>query len=302
VAVAINVPNRQPQADPLEKLANALNIARQGFGIYTDLKGLEQAKQKFELEKKAMDRQSSGVVQPLDLIKAGVGDVSETPGKGMLPIEMQTPEGPVLRYVKPKSGESPLESLIKSQQSQKNQLDIAKSQKDLANPYNQLNEADKKIVLDSASKLSDTAAIKDSMDGVLEILDDPNIPYEQKMAQAKSSLKLINSATLNSPDAVGKDEADRAAAFISPSLKNALPGRQGAVLTPDLGSFTEQLRNMSNSLGSKAGKLKARVESGTGSPLRTAIGGETRKKATGGDLSLEQLMAEKERRKKTAGR
>jgi hypothetical protein len=46
VAVAINVPNRQPQADPLEKLANALNVARQGVGIYTDLKGVEIARAK----------------------------------------------------------------------------------------------------------------------------------------------------------------------------------------------------------------------------------------------------------------
>lgn len=49
--VAVNMPN-QKQADPLDKLANALNIARQGFGIYTDLKAVEQAKaQKAEEDK-----------------------------------------------------------------------------------------------------------------------------------------------------------------------------------------------------------------------------------------------------------
>lgn len=44
--VAVNMPGRQPQPDPLDKLANALNVAKTGFGIYSDMKMLESVKSK----------------------------------------------------------------------------------------------------------------------------------------------------------------------------------------------------------------------------------------------------------------
>ena len=55
MAVSINMPSKRQDADPLEKLANALNIARQGFGIYTDLKGLEIARSAKSEEQKKRD-------------------------------------------------------------------------------------------------------------------------------------------------------------------------------------------------------------------------------------------------------
>lgn len=41
--VSINMPTRQQQADPLEKVANAVSIAKSIYGIYADSKQLDQA-------------------------------------------------------------------------------------------------------------------------------------------------------------------------------------------------------------------------------------------------------------------
>lgn len=48
--MAIIMPSQQ--SDPLDKLAQALTVARQGFGIYTDLKSLEEKK----LEREALNK------------------------------------------------------------------------------------------------------------------------------------------------------------------------------------------------------------------------------------------------------
>ncbi len=42
--VSINVPSRRDEKDPLDKLATALQIAKTGFGIYTDLQLVDEAK------------------------------------------------------------------------------------------------------------------------------------------------------------------------------------------------------------------------------------------------------------------
>ncbi len=54
--VAIQMPNQQQKADPLEKLSNALNIARQGFGIYTDISSLNAAKEQRKVENARADK------------------------------------------------------------------------------------------------------------------------------------------------------------------------------------------------------------------------------------------------------
>lgn len=50
--VSINMPQRKQEADPLEKLANAVGIAKSIYGIYADSKTLDQA-----LADKAKDRE-----------------------------------------------------------------------------------------------------------------------------------------------------------------------------------------------------------------------------------------------------
>lgn len=57
--VAVISPGRREEKDPLDKLAQALNIARTGFGIYTDLKGIEdlKARRDAEAEQKKKDNE-----------------------------------------------------------------------------------------------------------------------------------------------------------------------------------------------------------------------------------------------------
>ncbi len=272
--VSVNMPQRQQQDDPLEKLANALNIARQGFGIYTDMKGLEELKRKNAEALKQQEVENAQKDRGLDIQERSI-----LLGKG-------------------DEGRRQLEQSKIAAEIAKIKAETSKVGKESSDPYKLLSVPDQEIVKDSAKKYSDSAAIKDSMDEVVTMLRDPSLTYDQKLAQAKGSLKLINSAHQASPDAVGKEEAERAAAFISPSLTNALPGRQGAVWKPDLEAFTQQLEGLSGALGNKAGKLKGRIESATGSPLRSAVQSAAPKQPAG--PSLEELMAEKERRSKKA--
>ena len=125
-------------------------------------------------------------------------------------------------------------------------------------PGPSLSKEEMELRKQSVKKYSDILNIKDSIDSVLEILKDPSQPYEQKLATARSSLKLINTAAVSSPDAVGTDEAKRLAAFLEPSLKNMLPGQAGAVWKPKVDEFTIQLDNISKGLLFRAEKAKER--------------------------------------------
>jgi hypothetical protein len=300
--VAVISPQKQVERDPLDTLALALNVVNTVHKIKTDNRALEDAKlqraeqsKKTGLESKALENQINGTVTPVELIKAGVSDIQDKPGKGLVGISIQTPEGPVVKYVKPKSGESPLGELAKGLGITKDKMAIAKAQKEAADPFNNLSGPDKEIVNDSAKKYSNTAMMKDSLDEVRTILADPNVPYEQKMIAAQGSLKLVNSASLNSPDVVGAEEARRAGAFLNPSMTNMLPGRAGPAFSPDLEGFTKQLDLIATGLGSKAEKLKGRIESATGAPLKSAAGGAP--KAPPPPVHpIEDLKAERARR------
>lgn len=68
--VAINMPQRQPPADPLEKLASVLQLAKAGFGIAADMKTLDAERdrkktldKKTELEIKKMEGEQANAAQ-----------------------------------------------------------------------------------------------------------------------------------------------------------------------------------------------------------------------------------------------
>lgn len=191
------------------------------------------------------------------------GKILEPGDDGLLKFKGWDPgflEGYAKMY-QAKSEANPLAQAIKG-------ADLQKKLKEINDPTFSMSEPEKKMALDSASKLSDTLTIKDSMDGVIGVLDDPNVSEEQKVIAAKGALKLINSATLSSPDAVGKDEAERAGSFISPGLMNLMPGQPGPgpLSKPNVEAFAEQLKIMSKNLGSKAGSLQKRsgIKQGSG--------------------------------------
>ena len=66
--VSINMPQRRQEADPLEKLATALQIAKTGFGIAADMKTLEAARQ----EKAQKDKLTGLQIQSLENEQKGI--------------------------------------------------------------------------------------------------------------------------------------------------------------------------------------------------------------------------------------
>jgi len=319
----ISPPQRREEEDGLDKLAKALTIARLGFGIYSDTQSLGAAKQKAKQEQDLFARQMSGEVDPIDVLKAG-GQVSDEESPGALAMTIRGEDGPVVKYVKPKSGEgmSPLAAAMQMEEFRGKKLTNKKTQQDLDakdQPFNQLSEPDKEIVRDTAKKFADTAAMKESMDQVLSILEDPNIPQDQKTIAALGSLKLVNSASLNSPDVVGVEEAKRAGAFLNPSAGNWLPGQPGPgpFSPPNVKAYTQQLRMMSDGLGTKAQSMKSRIESAGGQPLRSALAeGVSRKNVVKSDqpysldvvqyakahnISLQRALGIKEKRMSEIG-
>lgn len=200
-----------------------------------------------EFEKQELDRYKRET-----MTKAALeGREAQFDDSGLLAKAPRIPEE--IEYLKAKSEADPFKQMIKGFQAKK-------LQKEVEDPTFGMSEPEKKVALDSAAKLSDTLSIKDSMDGIIANLRDANISPEQKVAAARSAIKLINSATLNSPDAVSTEEAERAASFITPSVKNWLPGNPGPgpMAKPDVGAFAKQLELMSKNLGSKAGGLQKR--------------------------------------------
>jgi hypothetical protein len=102
--VSINMPQRQQQADPLEKLATALQIAKTGFGIAADLKTLEEAKatkaaetKLRESQQKKLDREEGEAAEdnnPNSPIMASIRETAKRRGlilpEGMTPKQART--------------------------------------------------------------------------------------------------------------------------------------------------------------------------------------------------------------------
>ena len=79
--VAVIQPNQQRQADPLEKLETALNIAKAGFGIVADMKAINEAKLKRAKEEEKLDldlKEAKRKDQEADAENATTGPVLDT--------------------------------------------------------------------------------------------------------------------------------------------------------------------------------------------------------------------------------
>jgi hypothetical protein len=97
--VSINMPQRQQQADPLEKLAMALNIAKTGFGIAADMKTLESAKQ----EKIAKDKLVGLQTTALENEQKGIltGEKRATIMKDLVPAKEGEKNAFMMQYTGP---------------------------------------------------------------------------------------------------------------------------------------------------------------------------------------------------------
>lgn len=132
--VSINMPSRQPQADPLEKLATALNIAKTGFGIMSDMGALNDLKAKRESAAKQQDIENQQKNRGLDLQEQafimGKGD-EETQGlnKSKMRAEIAKLNAEALK----KGTGDPLADEMKQTRLQKMKEDANKSTNDQSN-------------------------------------------------------------------------------------------------------------------------------------------------------------------------
>lgn len=247
---------------------------REGLITYQTMSNLKQQKQqadqlmKIQMAEKGLIQQANPFSGQDEVIKDPEAIKREKQKeylgyreKGLIPVEDPDTHDiidvkPDKEYLSAKFDADPYASALKGLTLQEKSAEVKRK---AADPFSAMSEAEQVVAKDSAKKLSDTQTIKDSMDEVIKILNDPKVSAEQKMVAAQGSLKLVNSASLNSPDVVGTEEAKRAGALLNPSMMNALPGRQGAVLMPDVKAFTQQLENISNSMQNRAGLLGKRA-------------------------------------------
>lgn len=204
--VAIIQPNRKEEDDPLEKVANALNIARHGFGIYADMQGLEAAKVQREQEAKikglqagAMEDERAGIlsgkdraVMMKDMVPAKEGE------RGAFILPSRQADGSVLNeYVKryePTKTQDPVARELalgrleeqrrkaqEAQQPKKNEKEFSKRFKNINTQVENL-----KTLLDDK--------------GTFEVFGD----HEKKLQQALDSV-AIDAAKLFDPESVARE-------------------------------------------------------------------------------------------------
>jgi hypothetical protein len=105
----VSVMAPEKKQDPLDKLANAVNIARSVYGIYADTKSLEMARQKRDEDSQLTKSQLNGELTSKDLVSSGASDISDEPKPGYLPVLLRNSAengGALQKYVKIKSGEA----------------------------------------------------------------------------------------------------------------------------------------------------------------------------------------------------
>lgn len=99
-------------------------------------------------------------------------------------------------------------------------------------------------------------AISNNIKGALDVLDDPKVKPDIKLAEAKSLVKLLNSA--QGSDAVGAEEAKRLSSllefhYFNPFNPGPLFGRA------PISEFSKQLRSKSDELEGAIGKTRESV-------------------------------------------
>lgn len=97
--MAINIVQKQREPDPIEKLANAVNIIKNVYGMNIDSKNLDLAKQKLESDKK--EKKEKGYLTENELATGGY-DVKDQPSNGYNKAYI-LPEGedkPIEKYIK----------------------------------------------------------------------------------------------------------------------------------------------------------------------------------------------------------
>lgn len=128
--MAINIVQKQRDPDALDKLANAVNIVKNIYGITVDSRNLDLAKQKLESEK--TEKQQKGYLTENDLATGGytVGDEPKE-GYNKAYILPQGEETPIVKYIK-----KPLNVFsdpygAKASAAEENKFDLAKKKRDL---------------------------------------------------------------------------------------------------------------------------------------------------------------------------
>lgn len=242
--VSVNMPQmrQRDERDPLDTLLKGLNIAANVYGI-------KEASQKQDLLAKEMEMKNTD----REMLAKEKADAAkrELAGRGQMIDEsgniVDDPKSSFFMQrqaeIKRKSEVDPYTSATREQTALLRQLDIDEKKRlaaQKADPYRMENlPKEKQIVASSlAENKAKMMATGNMVDALVQQLEDPNIPEEQKIASAQEQLKLLNSAL--GPDALGEGEVDRVSKFLSatpsPTVGKWMPG-------PDLQGFTAQLKN-----------------------------------------------------------
>jgi hypothetical protein len=313
MSAQILMPHQQPQMDPLEKLATAVGIARQIYGIHADSTNLDLARQQKEeqakltgLQAQGIEDQQKGVVTNAELLKNGLGDFSKDAKAGYVPVLIRQQDGSVLQqYVKPKSGESALGDMLKG-------LDIKNKEADLAKKNRDLNAEKKGKPIPATELVSfgSADAAQNALDGALKSINDNQDivgPFQGKLSNLAAygefgdtgkRAKALNAQLKTNAQIIGKSlEGGKLTDQDILRYQSMLPNLNDS---PEAaGQKTEVLKNM---IAQKRAAEVSSLQKGgydigqLGMPA-TQVSAPQQASGDGADHSLDALLAEKARRK-----
>lgn len=231
----------QYQADMDQNARNDRNMAAIGNGIQLFEENRRRAvdnDRKARLEKTAADEKALKDQRDAELYALQKDKLDYDKNQRALPYDQQDEfkKAKGLAAFKAPNSSSDLELYEKKQQ-------IKNKYKDTQNDEGVAKAAQTKIIQNNIG----LANVKNAMDSALTILQDKNVPEDQKIKTGQSLFKLLNSA--EGADAVGAEEAKRIGSYLEYNLGNFT--QPGAFIGRDLNGFTDQIKNYSTLLGDR---------------------------------------------------
>lgn len=298
----------QKKESPIDKILKGLQVANQGFGLYSNLTNISAKKQEMEAQAQTSADTKEGVITKADLLKQGDNyTIADANSPGAMKYKIR--EGDTLNevYLAPKAAQGKNTALT-----QENVYQAVKDGAQLVPPnspgahnfsavqpdgstklvglvpprpkadqipnpnkaaFEQLPIENQEQVKKLAGSNANKTAINNQLKATLATLDDPEIPYEQKLMAANNLGKTLNST--EGADAVGEGEAGRMLAFL-----NYLPkGRPGWDVGPQLDKFTEQVRIKTGDIDKAIASNKQAIDGFYGKSSQVAQLAPPKKKA-----------------------
>lgn len=299
--VSINPVQRRQEADPLEKLATAVGIAKTIYGMNLDSKALDLKRDEMKANREKADREDEekrqkeetdkndkylkeNTISEKELATKGYS-VSDKAQKGYHPVTIMPPGAKTLAegrqvFIKPPGNSiDALADQLKKQQFDKNALDIEEKKKKLAQPVKREQEFANRFK-NIKGQIKELKKLVDE-DGTYEAVGSHN----RKLQQLIDAV-AIDAAKMFDPESVARES--EVAAF-----KNML--FEGGDLNIRNATALELLDNFQNIVEQRA------INENMGHLLEGAPGGfggqnAIVNNAPSSGTSLDELLAEKQRR------